>query len=71
MKRIAAFILIFSLLCVGAATYADGSISDTVPVSTLSAIPLYDGLFGPGNASNTGEGKHGERVSIGLAGNAI
>lgn len=43
MKRITAFILIISLLCVGATTYAEASTSDAVPVSTLSAIPLYDG----------------------------
>lgn len=43
MKKIATFILIISLLCTGAVTYADASIGDTVPVSTLSAIPLYEG----------------------------
>ena len=42
MKKVTAFILIVSLLCIGAVTYADASIGDTVPVSTLSAIPQYE-----------------------------
>lgn len=43
MRKIVAFILIVSLLCIGATTYADASISDSVPVSTLSVVPLYEG----------------------------
>ncbi len=43
MKKVTAFILIVSLLCIGAVTYADASIGDAVPVSTLSAIPQYEG----------------------------
>lgn len=43
MKRIITFVLITSLLCLGAMTYAEGTISDCVPASTLSSIPLYEG----------------------------
>ena len=43
MKRI--FILVFAalLLIISAISYADTSISDTVPVSTLTTIPEYQG----------------------------
>lgn len=43
MRRFLAFALILALLCVGTVTHADASISDSVPVSTLSVIPLYEG----------------------------
>lgn len=43
MKKIAIFGLVVALLCIGGAAHAEASISDDVPTSTLSEIPLYEG----------------------------
>ena len=43
MKRIFTFVFAALLLVISAVSYADASISDAVPVSTLTTIPEYQG----------------------------